>query len=84
MYKRQGLSGFYGNAIVALVEIQSLRALKPVFPGDTLKVHATVTRLEEGKNPKYGTLHVNYSVLNQSDVEVMQFLQIMLAKRREN
>lgn len=79
-----GLSGFYGNAIVALVEIQSLRALKPVFPGDTLRVHATVTRLEEGKNPKYGTLHVNYSVLNQSDVEVMQFLQIMLAKRREN
>jgi len=77
------ISGFYGNAIVALVEIQSLRALKPVYPGDTLKVHASVVKMEQGQNPKYGTLHVNYSVLNQKDEEVMNFLQIMLARRKQ-
>jgi 3-hydroxybutyryl-CoA dehydratase len=77
-----GMSGFYGNAITALVEIQSLRALKPVIPGDTLKVHATVTELSSGNNPKYGTVHVNYSVRNQREEEVMNFLQIMLARRR--
>jgi len=76
------ISGFYGDAIVALVEINGLKALKPVFPGDTLRVEATVVTLAEAKNPKYGSLEVNYSVLNQDDEEVMTFLQIMLAKRR--
>ena len=77
-----GLSGFYGNAIVALVEVRSLRALKPVVPGDTVKVRAEVVELTAGTNPKYGTMGVNYSVRNQRDEEVMAFLQIMLARRR--
>lgn len=77
-----GGSGFYGNAVVALVEIQSLRATKPVIPGDTLKVHAEVVALTAGDNPKYGTLQVRYSVRNQRDEEVMSFLQSMLARRR--
>jgi acyl dehydratase len=77
-----GMSGFYGNAITALLEIKSLRALKPVIPGDTLKVTASVVELDPGTNPKYGTVHVNYSVRNQREEEVMAFLQIMLARRR--
>jgi 3-hydroxybutyryl-CoA dehydratase len=77
-----GMSGFYGNAITALVEVKSLRALKPVIPGDTLKVRAEVVELAAGTNPKYGTVHVNYSVRNQREEEVMVFLQIMLARRR--
>jgi len=77
-----GMSGFYGNAITALVEIKSLRALKPVIPGDTLKVEAQVVELTPGGNPRYGTIHVNYSVRNQREEEVMAFLQIMLARRR--
>jgi len=77
-----GLSGFYGTGMEALVEVQSLRALKPVYPGDTVHVEARVSRLEDGENPKYGTLHVDYSVINQKGEEVMHFLQIMLAKQR--
>lgn len=77
-----GMSGFYGNAITALLEIKSLRALKPVLPGDTLQVHAEVVALAPGTNPKYGTLQVNYQVRNQREEEVMTFLQIMLARRR--
>ncbi len=77
-----GMSGFYGNAITALVEIKSMRALKPVIPGDTLKVEARVVELTPSNNPKYGTVHVNYSVRNQKEEEVMVFLQIMLARRR--
>jgi 3-hydroxybutyryl-CoA dehydratase len=77
-----GMSGFYGNAIVALIEIVSLRALKPVLPGDTVHVRAEVLELREGANPKYGELHVGYSVLNQRDEEVMAFRQVMLARRR--
>jgi 3-hydroxybutyryl-CoA dehydratase len=76
------LSGFYGNAIVALVEIERLKALKPVIPGDTLRVHAEVIEARPGDNPKYGVLHVNYSVRNQREEEVMAFRQVMLARRR--
>lgn len=77
-----GLSGFYGDAIVALVEITGLKALKPVFAGDTLHVVASVT-LHDASGPKYGTLGVTYSVRNQGGDEVMTFLQTMLAKRRQ-
>lgn len=76
-----GLSGFYGDAIVALVEIAGLKATKPVFPGDTVHVVGTVEVLE-ASGPKYGTLGVRYSVRNQTGDEVMNFLQTMLAKRR--
>lgn len=78
-----GLSGFYGDAITALIEIRSLRATKPVIAGDTLTVRATVIELTAGDNPKYGTLGVEYSVRNQRDEEVMIFQQYMLAKRRQ-
>jgi 3-hydroxybutyryl-CoA dehydratase len=77
-----GLSGFYGNAIVALLEIRTLRALKPVVPGDTLKVHAQVTEATPGESARYGAITVNYSVRNQREEEVMTFLQSMLARRR--
>lgn len=78
-----GLSGFYGDAIAALVEITGLKATKPVFAGDTVHVVATVSR-HEATGPKYGTLGVTYSVRNQNGDEVMTFLQTMLAKRRPN
>lgn len=77
-----GMSGFYGNAIVALLEVERLKALKPVFPGDTVRVHAEVLELGAGDNPKYGVLHVKYSVRNQREEEVMAFKQVMLARRR--
>lgn len=76
-----GLSGFYGDAIAALIEITGLKAMKPVFAGDTLHVVATVST-HDASGPKYGTLGVTYSVRNQTGEEVMTFLQTMLAKRR--
>jgi 3-hydroxybutyryl-CoA dehydratase len=77
------LSGVYGDAIVALLGCDDLRALAPVRPGDTIRVRAEVVETQEGENPKYGTLVVHYHVLNQADVEVMTFRWIMLARRRE-
>lgn len=77
-----GLSGFYGDAITALLEVRSMRATKPVVAGDTLKVRAEVIELKAGDNPKYGSLGVEYSVRNQRDEEVMMFQQYMLARRR--
>lgn len=77
-----GLSGFYGDAIVALVEITGLKATRPVFAGDTVHVVAVV-ETHDATGPKYGTLGVRYSVRNQDGDEVMNFLQTMLAKHRQ-
>ncbi|MDQ1492041.1 MAG: hypothetical protein QOD57_720 [Actinomycetota bacterium] len=78
-----GLSGFLGDAIVALLEVESIKALKPVHPGDTVRVHVSTVACEEGRNPRYGTLRFDYSVRNQKDDEVMTVTMVMLARRRE-
>jgi 3-hydroxybutyryl-CoA dehydratase len=78
-----GLSGFLGDAIVALLEVRSIKAKKPVRPGDTVRVHVTVARCESGSKPQYGTLELEYSVHNQDDLEVMTCTMVMLARRRE-
>ncbi|WP_181780278.1 MaoC family dehydratase [Pseudonocardia pini] len=76
-----GLSGFLGDAIVAFVETQNLRALAPVRPGDTLRVRAEVVEAVPGHKPHYGTVHIDYSVLNQKDEEVMRFRFVLRARR---
>lgn len=76
------LSGYYGMAIKAMLECRQLRALKPVRPGDTIRVKATVAEVGEWKSPKLGTLTVDYSVLNQDDDEVMTYTITMLATKR--
>jgi acyl dehydratase len=77
-----GGSGYYGDGIAALLELRRLRALAPVFAGDTIRVRAEVTGHEEGESPRYGQLEVTYHVLNQKEEEVMVFEQVMLARRR--
>lgn len=76
-----GLSGFLGDAIVAFVECQSLRALAPVRPGDTVHVRAEVAETVPGRKPHYGTLHIDYTVINQKDEEVMRFRMVLRAHR---
>jgi acyl dehydratase len=77
------LSGFLGDAIVAFLECQSLKALAPVRPGDTIRVRAAVALAEPSRDPRkpYGKLHIDYSVINQKDEEVMRFRMVLLARR---
>lgn len=77
-----GMTGFYGDAIVALKEITDMRATAPVLPGDTIHVAAEVVDLDGSKSEKYGTIVVRYNVVNQRGEQVMTFLQTMLAKKK--
>lgn len=77
------LSGFLGNAIVALREVSALRALKPVRPGDTVHVRVEVVSAEPARRPEQGVLSFDYEVINQHDDTVMTVRMVMLAKRRE-
>lgn len=77
-----GMTGYYGNGIVALLELRQLKALAPVFDGDTIRVRAEVIGHDTGESPRFGQLTVAYSVRNQKDEEVMVFEQVMLSRRR--
>ncbi|MCO6381745.1 MaoC/PaaZ C-terminal domain-containing protein [Oceanicola sp. 502str15] len=77
-----GMTGYYGDAIVALKEISELRATAPVLPGDTLHVRAVVELADGSKSDKAGLIAVRYAVINQRDEQVMSFLQTMLAKKK--
>jgi acyl dehydratase len=76
------LSGFLGDAITAFLECQGLRATAPVRPGDTIRVRAVVADAAPTKKPHLGVLHIDYTVLNQKDDEVMQFRMVLLSRRQ--
>jgi 3-hydroxybutyryl-CoA dehydratase len=77
-----GMTGYYGDAIVAMQEVNGLRALGPVKAGDTLTCHCELTEADGSHNEKYGSITVQYTVLNQRGEKVMTFIQKMLAKKR--
>jgi 3-hydroxybutyryl-CoA dehydratase len=76
------LSGFLGDAIVAFLECQEMRALAPVYPGNTIRVRVVVAAAETGSKPTYGTLRLDYTVINEKDEDVMRFRMVLLARRR--
>ncbi|MDT7554230.1 MAG: hypothetical protein QOI16_2766 [Pseudonocardiales bacterium] len=75
------LSGFLGDAIVAMRELQSLRAVAPVHPGDTLRVRAVVAETTSARRPEHGLVSIDYSVINQKDEQVMRFRMVVIARR---
>ena len=40
------------------------------------------TAAETGRKPTYGTLRLDYTVINQKDEDVMRFRMVLLARRR--
>jgi acyl dehydratase len=80
-----GMTGYLGDAVVAQLEIQEVRATAPVRPGDTLRVVGTVTECATvAEGSRHGRLAINYSTVNQDGEPVMTFEQKMLVRRREN
>lgn len=77
-----GLSGFYADAIEAMLGVDQVRALHPVRPGDTIRVHVVVSECSPAPSPRLGRMDVAYSVRNQNDEEVMTFVMLLLARRR--
>ena len=60
-----------------------LRWLKPVYPGDTLRVENEIIEVTPSRSkPDLGSFKSNVSVFNQDDVEVMRFTSIVLIRRR--
>jgi acyl dehydratase len=65
--------------------VDQLRWLKPVYPGDTLRVESTVIEKNRSRSrPEMGSFRSTVQVFNQDDVVVMRFTSIgLIAVRGE-
>jgi acyl dehydratase len=65
------------------VGIDALRWLKPVRPGDVLRVKSEVIEVRASeKRPEMGSVRSRVTVLDQTDAPVMRFEPIVLYRRR--
>lgn len=80
MYQSQA----YGDAILAFLGADNVRAAAPVFIGDTIHVVATVTSSRASKDPTRGIVSLKYVVRNQRDEDVMSFDFTLLFRSRES
>ncbi|WP_184069740.1 MaoC/PaaZ C-terminal domain-containing protein [Sphingosinicella soli] len=72
-----------GQASLGSPGIDQIRWLKPVYPGDTLRVETVITEIRPSRSkPDIGTVHSDITVFNQSDAPVMTMKSIGLLKRR--
>ena len=66
------------------VGIDALRWLKPVRPGDVLRVESEVIEVRASeKRPEMGSVRSRVTVLDQTGAPVMRFEPIVLYRRRE-
>lgn len=79
MYQSQA----YGEAIIAWLGADNVRATGPVFIGDTVHVVAEVIESRVTKDPSRGVIKLNYVVHNQRDEEVMSFHFALLMRSRD-
>ena len=76
------LTGFAKDAAIAWLGVDDMRLPTPVKIGDTIRLHAEVTELNETSKPERGFTRMRYRVLNQRDEEVMSFDMSFLMHRR--
>lgn len=76
-------TGIFGN-VTAWLGVDEVRALQPVFIGDTIHPEATVTVARETKRPDQGIWTLEYRVLNQNDDTVMTFTSSLMIRRRSS
>lgn len=72
-----------GHAGLGSPGVDQIRWLKPVYPGDTLRVETVVTEVRPSRSkPDIGTVHSDITVFNQNDEPVMTMKSIGLVRRR--
>ena len=63
--------------------VDELRWLKPVYPGDTLRVESEIVAVTPSRSrPDIGSYRSNVTVFNQDDAAVLRFTSIVLIRRR--
>ena len=72
-----------GSASLGSPGIDDLRWLKPVYPGDILRVETEVLdKTPSRSKPDIGSFRSAVTVFNQNDEAVLRFVSIVLMRRR--
>jgi acyl dehydratase len=74
-------TGIFGN-VRAWLGADQVRALAPVYLGDTIRADAVLAETRETKNPDLGVWTLEYTVRNQRDEIVMTFISRKLMHKR--
>lgn len=62
--------------------VDELRWLKPVYPGDTLRMEGEIIEVRPSQSrPEMGSVRTRYTLFNQHDEPVMRFIGIGLFAR---
>ncbi|MNW60071.1 Bifunctional protein PaaZ [compost metagenome] len=74
-------TGYFSN-VIAWLGLDEVRALGPVFIGDTIHVEARVATARPSKKPGVGIWSIEYTVLKQDGTEAMTFNSSFMIKRK--
>jgi oxepin-CoA hydrolase / 3-oxo-5,6-dehydrosuberyl-CoA semialdehyde dehydrogenase len=61
--------------------LDNLRFLKPVSPGDTIRVRLTVKQKQAARKPKYGEVCSDTEVFNQDGETVARYELLTMSSR---
>ena len=75
------LTGAYGDAVLALLGVDRMRAVKPVHPQDTIYAEVTVAAARVASSGDRGVVTLDYAVVNQRQEQVMTFAVTLLVRR---
>jgi len=71
------------NGALGSPGIDELRWIKPVFPGDRLRMESTIMEKKESRSrPDMGTVFMRNEIFNQNDKLVMSFKPIVMFKKK--
>lgn len=76
-------TGFFGDAVIAWLGLDEVRATAPVLPGDTIHVAARVIDQVPTRRPERGRVTLSYDVRNQRGDTVMTFTSGFLMRVRD-
>jgi acyl dehydratase len=72
-----------GHAGLGSPGVDELRWLKPVYPGDILRMETELIEVTPSRSrPEMGSFKTKTVVLNQDDVPVLSYMSIALVRRR--
>jgi len=74
-------TGIFGN-VRAWLGVDAVRALAPVYIGDTIRPEAVLVGASDTKRPDQGVWTLEYTVRNQRNEVVMTFISRKLIFRR--
>lgn len=69
-------------AIIAFLEMESVKFIKPVLIGDTIRTRIRVLDKRDSSKPGRGVARLRYEVLNQRDEVAQSRVEVLLVEKR--